>query len=163
MLSFLQFLDHYDFDLFLKENNVLYSTKKLILSFSFLNFIFQKKKGNDLISNKRLRTKMIRLLKQENIYFEEYEFKEIYLLNEELNLDKIFQDCDGKSERRIKNLTWFVINKEDFKLLIRNPTILRKNSNLKILTDLSLDEVLVYYSDYLSKNIEEKLAHVSVL
>lgn len=168
MLSFLEFIDHYDLDLFLKEKEVVKTEKKVILTFSFLNFFFKGIKGleGDRIyrNEKSYKKRFIDILNRKNIWFTELSFNEIYKINEEISFDKILIDCQDKSNRVIDRITWLVVKKNDLKEIINNPECIKKYKSIKEIDEISIMNALTYYSDYLEGgNDIEKCNRVSVL
>lgn len=168
MLSFLEFIDHYDLDLFLKEKDIIQTEKKIILSFCFLNFFFKGVKGLETGGiyrrEKNYKKRFIDILNEKNILFEEFSFNDIYKINKEIGFDKILTDCKDKTNRTIDRMKWIVIKKNDLRNIINNPEYIRKYKSIKEIDEMSIVNVLPYYSTYLEEqNGIERCNDISVL
>lgn len=169
MLSFLEFIDHFDLDLFLKEKGLIKTEKKVILTFCFLNFFFKGIKGleKDGIyrSEKNYKKKFIDMLNEKNLWYEELSFNEIYKIKEDIGFDKILIDCKNKTNRIIDKMKWLVVKKNDLRDIINNPEYIKKYKSIKEIDEMSIVNVLTYYSNYLEVGHEEiqKCNEISIL
>lgn len=167
MLSFLEFVDHYDLDLFIKENEIFVSNKHLIISYHFLYFIF---KGSDSLQNNNLcrttlyKKKFIDFLKKNNTKYKELSFNEIYKIKINFDINKILKDCENKKNNVINKMKWVCVYKEDLKKLFNYGCGKNKYKGIKELRKIDIEEVLFYYSEYINKNNRNnKLLSIGVI
>lgn len=154
MLSFLDYIDHYDLDLFIKEKDFICSEKMLILSFRFIHFFFKGllvlEESNKFYHTKVYKNKFIKILIENNIYFRELTFDNIYKMKVDFNINKILLDCENKKNNVINKMSWIVIKKKDLKFIINNSNYKNKYKSIKELERLNIEDILYYYNNYIS-------------
>lgn len=167
MLSFLDYIDHYDLDLFIKEKNFIKSDKMVILSFRFINFFFKGllvlEESNKFYHTKTYKNRFIKLLQENNIFFEELTFDNIYKMKYDFNLNKILLDCENKKNNMINKMLWIKIKKEDLKLLLINPKYQNNYKSIKEMNRLEIEDALYYYNTYIDIGKNEKKNYISII
>lgn len=167
MISFLDYIDHYDIDLFIKEKNLVQSNKMIILSFRFIRFFFKGmlafEDSKKTYRNNIYRNKFIQILQDTNIPFEELSFDDIYNIKYDFDLNKVLYDCENKKNSTINKMRWIKIRKEDLKFIILNPIYQKKYKSLKDMNRLQVEDALYYYNAYIDSGKNEKKKHIGVI
>ncbi|QKE44458.1 hypothetical protein Yalta_011 [Yalta virus] len=167
MISFLDYIDNYDIDLFIKEKGLVYSHKTLILSFRFVRFFFKGvlefEEKNKTFRNNIYKNKFIQILKDNNILFEELSFDDIYKIKHDFDLNKILFDCENKKNNIVNKMRWIKIRKEDLKSILLNPVYQKKYKSIKEMDKLQVEDALYYYNMYIDSGKNEKKNHICII